>query len=371
MKFDFLYFQVLGNLVEITSKEKIHKSPLEIEHHRFVFLITGTAITVSALTFLVGLFLNGIDHVVTTFVNGFLIVFVACVPQGLPVTLTAQLLIVARRLAKNGLYLKRLDLADTLGLTSILMVDKTTVLTKNELRLTDLWTFKNPITAAELLEAHEKNTESPERSLKISESGFNNNYHLINGVDDVFAVMLTVMSICDRAQIQSSAHSVNLLRKTPSFRRKNNITPLDPEQLTIHKFQTPEEIMQKSVPLAVEFSLKHKDLKEKSVIGKNIDVALIKFIEQFVSVERIREEFEIVYEVPFSSQRRFHLVIVRDKSSRSASTAGSSYDDSLIRYTLMVKGAPEELILSCSTIATTNGEEKLDDDKMIEFEVSL
>jgi len=362
---------VLGNLVEITSKEKLHKSALEIEHRRFVILITGTAITVSALTFLLGLFLNGFDHVVTTFVNGFLIVFVACVPHGLPVTLTAQLLIVARRLAKNGLYMKRLDLADNLGLTSILMVDKTTVLTKNELRLTDLWTYKNSITASQLLEVYEKNSENTENSLKISENGFNNNYHLINGIDDVFAVMLTVMSLCDRAQIQSSAHSINRLRKTPSFRRKNNITPLDPEQLTIQKFETPTVKIQKSIPLAVEFSLTHKDLKEKSVIGKNLDVALIKFIEQLVSVEKIRNEFEIVYEVPFSSQRRYHLAIVRDKSSRSTSTTGSHYDDSLVRYTLMVKGAPEELILSCSTIATANGEEKLDDDKMIEFEKSF
>ncbi|KAE9554221.1 hypothetical protein FO519_002585 [Halicephalobus sp. NKZ332] len=361
---------VLGNLVEITSKEKLHKSPLEVEHHRFVFLITGTAITVSALTFLLGLFLNGFDHVITTFVNGFLIVFVACVPQGLPVTLTAQLLIVARRLSKNGLYLKRLDLADTLGLTSILMVDKTTVLTKNDLKLTDLWTFKNSITSSELIEIHQRNsTEKPEKSsMKINDSNFNNyiSYNLINGIDDITAVMLTVMSICDKAQIQASHHTRNILRKTPSFRRKNTVAlpRIEPEQLTITSLQKP-------IPLQAQFSLNHKDLKEKSILGKNLDVALIKFIEQLVSVEKIRDEFEIVYEVPFSSQRRFHLVIVRDKSSRSVSTNSSNSDDSLIRYTLMVKGAPEELILSCSTIATSNGEEKLDDDKMIEFEKSF
>ena len=51
--------------------------------------------------------------------NRFLIVMVASVPQGLSVTLTAQLLIVSRRLRKQhcgGMRLKEPDVADTLGI---------------------------------------------------------------------------------------------------------------------------------------------------------------------------------------------------------------------------------------------------------------
>lgn len=75
-------FQVLGNLVEITSKEKAHKSPLQIEHNRFVYFITVSAVIVAAITFFLGLILTNFSHVLSTFVNGFLIVLVAWVPQG-------------------------------------------------------------------------------------------------------------------------------------------------------------------------------------------------------------------------------------------------------------------------------------------------
>uniref|UniRef100_A0A914YFV8 P-type ATPase A domain-containing protein n=1 Tax=Panagrolaimus superbus TaxID=310955 RepID=A0A914YFV8_9BILA len=292
---------VLGNLVEITSKEKSHKAPLQIEHHRFVLFISISAIIVATVSFLLGLILTNFSHILSTFVNGFLIVLVAWVPQGLPVTLTAQLLIVARRLAKFGMYLKRLECADTLGITSILMVDKTGVLTQNDLRVTDLWTLENSVSAKTIIESHQK-------SLETSNSSENNpkyhisdgNCNLISGVDDIFGILITVMSICDKAIIENSHHSakIALPRKTPSFRRKNLLS-LNPEDLTK---STKSQIRQ------TQFSLKHKDLKEKSVIGKSLDVALVKFVENVTSVDKIRDDYDIVFEVPFSSQRRYHLV---------------------------------------------------------------
>uniref|UniRef100_A0AC35FTA5 Cation-transporting P-type ATPase C-terminal domain-containing protein n=1 Tax=Panagrolaimus sp. PS1159 TaxID=55785 RepID=A0AC35FTA5_9BILA len=353
------FFQVLGNLVEITSKEKTHKAPLQIEHHRFVLFISISAVIVATVSFVLGLILTNASHFLSTFVNGFLIVLVAWVPQGLPVTLTAQLLIVARRLAKYGMYLKKLECADTLGITSILMVDKTGVLTQDDLRVTDLWTFENSTSAKDIIELHQKSlgSSNPE-NLKPKYQISDNNCNLISGIDDIYGILITVMSICDKAIIENSHHSakINLPRKTPSFRRKNLLS-LNPEDLT----------KAKKAQKQVQFSLKHKDLKEKSIIGKSLDVALVKFVENVTSVDKIRDDYEIVFEVPFSSQRRFHLVIVCSKSSKKSSSS-SSYSDEMIKYTVMVKGAPEELILNCNTIVTENGEEKLDDDKLLGFE---
>lgn len=58
---------------------------------------------------------------------------------GLPVTLSAQLIILARKLAKMGIFIKRTDIADTLGLTSVLLIDKSTLLAPNQMQLTRLW----------------------------------------------------------------------------------------------------------------------------------------------------------------------------------------------------------------------------------------
>lgn len=53
--------------------------------------------------------------IINTFVNGFIIVMVANVPQGLPATVTTCLSIVANRMAKKNVYVKRLDCIETLG----------------------------------------------------------------------------------------------------------------------------------------------------------------------------------------------------------------------------------------------------------------
>jgi P-type E1-E2 ATPase len=99
-------------------------------------------------TFIIGLAMNGLSDFKFAFINGFLAVMVAALPNGLPVTLTAQLIIVARRLANMGMFLKRVDIADNLGLTSVLLINKTGVLTSSQSRLTDLW-FDRGIHGAE------------------------------------------------------------------------------------------------------------------------------------------------------------------------------------------------------------------------------
>ena len=242
------------------------------------------------------------------------------------------------------------------------MVDKTGCLTADDLRVTDLWTLESSTTAAEVIENHQKSVQAGEDQTKSRYHLSDNNCNIISGVDDLYGILITIMSVCDKAIIENSHHStkINPLRKTPSFRRRNFLS-LDAGNLK-------DAADAKAKP---SFSLQHKDLKEKSIIGKSVDVALVKFVENLTSVEKIRDDYEIIFEVPFSSQRRLHLVIVCSKSSkRSSSSATSSYSE-MTKYTVMVKGAPEEVIMSCSTIVTQNGEERIDDDKLVEFEVGI
>jgi len=46
------------------------------------------------------------NKIITIFINGFIIVIVANVPQGLPATVTSCLTIIARRLGSRNVYIK-------------------------------------------------------------------------------------------------------------------------------------------------------------------------------------------------------------------------------------------------------------------------
>lgn len=118
--------------------------------------------------FISGIAISRLTNIVHILINGLFIVIVANIPQGvqssavfssflslsgLPVMLTTQLLIVSRRLARKGVFLKRWiiliglhhhilfspDTADTLSRTTVLLVEKTGVLTENSATLTDVW----------------------------------------------------------------------------------------------------------------------------------------------------------------------------------------------------------------------------------------
>ncbi|CAD5216682.1 unnamed protein product [Bursaphelenchus xylophilus] len=320
---------LIGKLVQITSQEKSTPSWLENEHKKFVRFITIVALCISTVTFCVGLAIKGDQHLINTFINGFLIVVVASVPQGLPVTLTSQLIIVARRLTKIGMFLKRVDVADTLGLTSVLLTDKSGILTSNQMKVVDLW-FEE-----ELFGVSDLNSSKDTDSKKL----MNN---------QCFKRVLEVISVCDRAQIRS-----------PKRRKIKQ----DQECMT-PKWST------NSKPVCVP--LHHTtSLRQKSMVGKATDVALVKFVEQIIPVHDLREGFDIVYELPFSAQRRFQLVIAREKKiydSDNESDTSSDSGNQMARFVLMVKGAPEELIRNCSTVRTKKDTETLDGEKILEFE---
>ncbi|XP_074118401.1 LOW QUALITY PROTEIN: sodium/potassium-transporting ATPase subunit alpha-2-like [Sminthopsis crassicaudata] len=88
---------------------------------------------------------------------------------------------------------------------------------------------------------------------------------------------------------------------------------------------------------------------KRTTTGDASESALLKFVEQtYGSVVEMRMKYTKVAEIPFNSTNKYQLSIhIRDETS--------------MRYFLVMKGAPEQILERCSTILVNGTEQTLDD----------
>ncbi|TKR89788.1 hypothetical protein L596_013837 [Steinernema carpocapsae] len=130
---------IIGQIASLTTDQSNCKSTLDIEVQRFVKIITFTAVVIGLTVFLIGGFLQKWKDVSKIFMNGFVVSMISTVPQGLPTTVSSELTIIAHRMAKKNVYMKKLDVVDAFGATTVVASDKTGTLTMNNMKVTDLW----------------------------------------------------------------------------------------------------------------------------------------------------------------------------------------------------------------------------------------
>eukprot|EP00804_Cyclotella_cryptica_P021089 CCRYP_021108-RA/>CCRYP_021108-RA protein AED:0.28 eAED:0.31 QI:0/0/0/1/1/1/3/0/567 len=131
----------IGTIAKLASDTKQRESTLQKEVRNFVRLVAVVSLTMASACFVGAVFVQQaktVDAIIKLFVNGFLVIIVANVPQGLPATVTSLLSLAARNMAQRSVLVKRIDCVETLGSTSLICSDKTGTLTKNEMTVTDV-----------------------------------------------------------------------------------------------------------------------------------------------------------------------------------------------------------------------------------------
>uniref|UniRef100_A0A0R3S0R8 Cation_ATPase_N domain-containing protein n=1 Tax=Elaeophora elaphi TaxID=1147741 RepID=A0A0R3S0R8_9BILA len=349
-------YTVLGYIINIHHQVSKTRSKLKVEIDKFVNFISILALVMATVFFMFGIIINNFQNVLDHFIIGFLIIIVANVPQGLPAMVMSQLAIIGRRLASKNVYIKKLDIIDELGATTVVATDKTGTLTQNMMVLTDLWYSRK---------------HQPSHN-------YVNNQFILNMscpkpiCEQPLSDMFVVMSVCNRAHFEcirksrpltsekdgdTNVSALNVGQVSKRFTVLNSATGKPSVAVAMENNAetndvcTIDDIREANKVQATESQQQENNVFERDhIYGSPSDVALLRYVEMFSSVEKIRLDYITVLDMPFNSIRRYHLVIARhvtglskvekDNKAVNESSGGAN-------FVMMIKGAPEVVLKYC------------------------
>ena len=125
----------IGHIVQLTKETVAIETPIRKELHHFIRIISGIAITLGVLFFLLSVFLGKPFIGSLIFAIG---IIVANVPEGLLPTVTLALTMASKRMAKKNALVRNLEAVETLGSTTVICTDKTGTITQNRMRVSTL-----------------------------------------------------------------------------------------------------------------------------------------------------------------------------------------------------------------------------------------
>ncbi len=140
----------IGKIARDISSDKCVSAPLKEKLKRLGNLVTAfgvfSSIFVFVLSFIKLYLTNGLtfSNIQDIFIQS-IVLIVAAVPEGLPTTVAISLTLNVLRLAKSNALIRKLVATETIGSVSVICSDKTGTLTKNEMTVSLLLSYRNGV----------------------------------------------------------------------------------------------------------------------------------------------------------------------------------------------------------------------------------
>uniref|UniRef100_A0AC34FT94 Uncharacterized protein n=1 Tax=Panagrolaimus sp. ES5 TaxID=591445 RepID=A0AC34FT94_9BILA len=371
-----------------TTGQKDNKSLLEKQMLRFVKFLVVLATTVALVAFIIGGFVHKWKNVIQLLCNGFLVCAIGMVPVGFPATVTSIITVVARRLASKQVYLKKLDICEAIGSCNIIASDKTGTLTKNVMTVTDVWNVIQllcngflvcaigmvpvgfPATVTSIITVVARRLASKQVYLKkldiceaigscniIASDKTGTLTKNVMTVTDVWYCNHNVPGMPDEADLTDPMYRMleimgicNSAKFTDQKRKGPLMIEVGPS--TGEKMKTAMKSMicgKSDGGLDAEsqiVDINTLDLSEKNALGSPSECAMLKYADKLVDLAQLQRENNVVFEIPFNSRRKWHLLIIKEEEERK---------DGNCQYKLLIKGASEIVIKMCNDIYTQDG----------------
>ncbi|KAE9032063.1 Sodium/potassium-transporting ATPase subunit alpha [Phytophthora rubi] len=326
---------VIGRIAELATSTSTRETNMQREVKAFVRFISVLAVAMAGILFAVGVIRKGGADVMSTFVNGFLVIIVANVPQGLPATVTSLLTITASRMAARNVFVKRLDCVETMGSISLIATDKTGTLTKNVMTVTDTWAGREFAT-------------QPSSGRVVIELDVKIDY--LSGMTPK-AVLVRGAALCNRAAPDMTAPENKVEVDALADASDEKMTVVARPSGVRSSFSFSRLSFQSQLSVREQPTV----LAKRQYTGNPSDIALLRFADLNYSSDITREEYPVVFEIPFNSTNKWQLVVVPAPNEKHT----------LRSFDVFMKGAPEVIVKRCSTILSSTGEELPTDDAMI------
>lgn len=300
----------------------VEESLLQKEINRFVNIIAMFALASASTLFVIGM-ARGVSFL-TCFVNGFIIVLVANIPEGLAATVTSCLAVVAKRMSAKNVLVKRIDIIESLGACSVIASDKTGTLTQN------IMTVENLFYGGQIFNVHAGGT----------------------------SVILD--SILERATATMAKQGSYTARRRTSQELSRSLSP--GQTFTISSFKSLLSGSSSSLNWELfschaklltiagvnnQAAYEEKDGERQIVRGDATDAGLLRYSDAVYPVLLARQSFATKFEIPFNSTNKYAVVVVSCAGARD--------------HLVFMKGAPERVIDRCDKYAHERGERPMND----------
>lgn len=331
---------IMADIAKLASTTKEGQSTLKYEVEYFVNILAVIALSMGTVFFIIALIRQGFS--IDLLVNSFIVIIVANVPQGLPAAVSGALVVAARTMLERNVLIKKVDIIETLGSVTVIASDKTGTLTQNVMSVSELWANEMLFGAASVISMAERINDD----CVINESALSN--------------LIKCASLCNMSRklvVASKEESTS--RK--SFESEVSYRPSSPNDL--HRSSMTRLVQEsEAVNRCSEYEpkIKHCPTSSSELQGNASDVALYVFGDQFTQVSKLREQMETVFEIPFSSDRKWmlsiHLPHMRDSDQR---------------LIIFFKGAPERVVPLCSSIMRRDIPSHFDDHSLQKFQSTI
>eukprot|EP00698_Gefionella_okellyi_P017925 TRINITY_DN5321_c0_g1_i14.p1 TRINITY_DN5321_c0_g1~~TRINITY_DN5321_c0_g1_i14.p1 ORF type:complete len:1000 (-),score=268.16 TRINITY_DN5321_c0_g1_i14:578-3577(-) len=344
---------MIGKLAQRASQTTSQESTLQTDVKRFVYFISILAIAMATVFFCIGLGRRLGQDALNTFINGFLVVIVANVPQGLPATVVSLLTIVARRLSRFHVFVKRLDCVETLGSTTIIASDKTGTLTRNQMSVTAIWSEHQFSFGRYDLFYRDDARRSFSSQLSHSSRG-----SVVENIRASFDIALKEA----RQQATTKTPSVPMVQlerpRTDAFQPTNGLQRLYRCASLCNKAAVDRTAGDGGTFTRTAGATIARDVysQQMKVSGSPSEVALLRWCESLRPSSLYRKSHPVLFEVPFASLTKWMAVVVKAEPIPVVADSTPSTEET--DFLLLVKGAPERVIAFCSSYLSHDSVEK-------------